>query len=253
MVELIDAALRTWKIDPDHVFLAGHSMGGYGSWTLGAHHADRFAALAPSAGAPTPIMNRQEKIIDVEEGVIHSLRNVGMIIFQSLDDPQVPPGPNQAATRLLAEAKEKWGGYDFEYWEVNGRGHGMPQGGAHAILEKIAAKNRNPVPDRITWQPMHAWKRQFYWCYWPKPQIHALLVADCDRKKNEIRIRCDKDCSGLKILLDDRLLDLSREVRVTVNDEEVFRGLPERRLSTLVLTSLYHDPKSMFSAAIVVP
>ena len=253
VLELIDAALRTWKIDPDHVFLAGHSMGGYGSWTLGAHHADRFAALAPSAGAPTPIKNLKHEIIDVEEGVIHSLRNVGMIIFQSLDDPQVPPGPNQMATQLLAQAKKKWGGYDFEYWEVNGHGHGMPRGGAGAILDKIKAKKRNPVPDRITWQPVLEWKRQFYWLYWRKPQIDALLVVDRDREKNEIRVQCDKDCSGLQILLDDRLVDLSKEVCVIVNDKEVFRGTLERRLATLVLTSLYFDSKSMFSVKVVIP
>src|SRR6266850_6884291 len=30
VLELMEAARRTWKIDPDRVFLAGHSMGGYG-------------------------------------------------------------------------------------------------------------------------------------------------------------------------------------------------------------------------------
>ena len=52
VLELMECARRTWKIDPNKVFLCGHSMGGYGSWTLGAHHADQLAAVAPSAGAP---------------------------------------------------------------------------------------------------------------------------------------------------------------------------------------------------------
>ncbi|MGB0685715.1 MAG: hypothetical protein ACPGQD_05975, partial [Planctomycetota bacterium] len=30
VMDLIDAALRTWDIDPDMVYLSGHSMGGYG-------------------------------------------------------------------------------------------------------------------------------------------------------------------------------------------------------------------------------
>ena len=48
-------------------------------------------------------------------------------------------------------------------------------------------------------------------------------------------------------------MNLSKDVRVTVNDKEVFRGKAERRLSTLVCTSLYYDPESMFSARIIIP
>ena len=58
VLDLVSAGLRTWSIDPDHVYFVGHSMGGYGSWALGAHHADRVAAVAPCAGAPTPIRSK---------------------------------------------------------------------------------------------------------------------------------------------------------------------------------------------------
>jgi predicted esterase len=34
------------------VFLTGHSMGGGGTWFIGFHHAEEFAALAPVAGGP---------------------------------------------------------------------------------------------------------------------------------------------------------------------------------------------------------
>ena len=37
-------------IDPDRVYLTGLSMGGYGSWLLGYHHAARFAALLVICG-----------------------------------------------------------------------------------------------------------------------------------------------------------------------------------------------------------
>ena len=70
-------------------------MGGYGTWTLGAHHADRVAALAASAGAPTPITGPSGKYEDVEIGVIPSLRNVPIVIYQSDDDPNVPPAANE--------------------------------------------------------------------------------------------------------------------------------------------------------------
>ena len=39
-----------YKIDPDRVYLMGHSMGGFGAWYLGAKHADLWAAIAPMSG-----------------------------------------------------------------------------------------------------------------------------------------------------------------------------------------------------------
>ncbi len=46
---LTDAALKL-SYDPEHVYLTGHSMGGHGTWHLGATFPDRFAAIGPSAG-----------------------------------------------------------------------------------------------------------------------------------------------------------------------------------------------------------
>ncbi|MEO5368292.1 MAG: hypothetical protein H7831_18435, partial [Magnetococcus sp. WYHC-3] len=40
--ELLKAVKRTWPVDTDRVFLAGVSMGGYGTWHIGGHEADTF-------------------------------------------------------------------------------------------------------------------------------------------------------------------------------------------------------------------
>ncbi|MEL6714982.1 MAG: alpha/beta hydrolase-fold protein, partial [Planctomycetota bacterium] len=160
IMRLIDEARRTYDVPPDRVYIGGHSMGGYGSWVLGAHHADLFAAAVPSAGAPTPILERgTDRIIDMQEGVIPSLRNLPMCVFQSTDDPRVGPGPNQHANVLIGQAKEKYGGYaDFTYWEVADRGHGYPKGGTDALLERIEDFEREPHPDRVVWQPVLEWR-----------------------------------------------------------------------------------------------
>ena len=41
------------------------------------------------------------KIFGIIEGVIPNLRSVFTACYQSTDDPQVPPGPNQMAIKLL--------------------------------------------------------------------------------------------------------------------------------------------------------
>ncbi len=251
VLDLVDCALRTWKLDPDRVFFVGHSMGGYGSWALGGHHADRTAAIAPSAGAPTPIRERVGgPIVDMQSGVIPSLRNVFVSVYQSIDDPQVPPAPNQFAVRLLGEAAAKWGAFEHDYWEVDGRGHGEPPGGYQVQLEKIAGKTRNAVPERIVWQPALPWKRQFYWLWWEDPVAGALVTADLDRKENAVRITCDRPTDGLWVLLDERVLDLAKDVVVTVNGTETFRGKAAAELGTLLRTSQHPDPALQFVARV---
>jgi dienelactone hydrolase len=248
---LVDAALRTWPIDPDRVYFVGHSMGGYGSWALGAHHADRVAAIAPSAGAPTPIYERRGgPIVDLVEGVIPSLRNVYVSVYQSVDDPRVPPGPNQFAVGALQKAAERWGGFAHEYWEVDGRGHGAPPGGYEAHVRRIVTHEREPIPDRLVWQPVLAWKRQFHWLWWENPIPNAILTADLDREQNAITITCDRPTEGLYVLLDERVLDLEKEIVVTVGGAEVFRGVAEPTLRTLLLTSARPDAGLQFVARV---
>ncbi|MEO0479953.1 MAG: hypothetical protein AAF196_10765 [Planctomycetota bacterium] len=251
VLDLVDAAIRTWKIDPNRVYFAGHSMGGYGSWTLGAHHADRVAGLAPSAGAPTPILERgSDRVLDVEEGIIPNLRNTRIAIFQSIDDPRVPPEPNQRAVELLGEAQERWGGYDFEYWEVDGRGHGLPPGGTVELLKKVVESERNVLPERITWQPTLSWKRQFYWLHWEQPVPNAILQID--RNGNTVSIESENELRGLELLIDERLFDLEQEIVIEVNGEETFRGHAQRTLGSLLKTSLHPDEHLQFTARVPV-
>jgi pimeloyl-ACP methyl ester carboxylesterase len=251
VIDLVDAALRTWKIDPDRVVFVGHSMGGYGSWALGAHHADRLAAIAPSAGAPTPIYSRKGgPIIDVQDGVIPSLRNVFVAAYQSTDDPQVPPEPNQFAIKKLKDAAAKWGGFLHDYWEVTGQGHGAPPGGHEAHLARIRDCVRAPVPERIVWQPVLSWKRQFSWLYWEAPKQKAVVQADLDRADNSVSITSTRDTKGLYVLLDERVLDLQKDVVVRVGGTEVFRGRAVPDLGTFVLTSLQPDKALQFCARV---
>lgn len=247
VLQLVDAALRTWNIDRDHVYFSGHSMGGYGTWTLGAHHADRVAALAPSAGAPTPVFGPSGVVEDVAPCVIPNLRNVPMVIYQSDDDPRVPPAANRIAVKKLLEAQKRWGGFVHEYWEVPGRQHEEAPGGMDALLAKIKGYARNAHPTKVVWQPKLAWKRQFYWLWWQKPVVNATVVAEIDKAKNMVTVRVDADAKGLELLLDDTLVDTKKEVIVTLGEKEVFRGVPKADLGTLAKTWLTGDAKLAFA------
>jgi hypothetical protein len=250
VVQLIECARRTWKIDPDRVFLVGHSMGGYGSWTLGGHHADQLAAVAPSAGAPTPYVDRSGKVIDIAAGVIPNLFNLPIRIYQSDDDPQVPPDVNRMGALRLKEAQERWGGFDFEYWEVPGRQHRAPPGGYAAHLEKIRDFERSTHPEKVVWQPTLGWKKQFYWLYWDEPVREAIVVAEIDTEANAVRVTLDKHPRGLYVLVDETRLDPKKEITVFLNDKEVWKGIPEPSLATILLTGAGGDPELLYSRRI---
>ncbi len=49
-MEVLAEAKRLFKTAPEKTYLTGHSMGGHGTWILGATYPDKFAAIAPCAG-----------------------------------------------------------------------------------------------------------------------------------------------------------------------------------------------------------
>ena len=61
-LEVLEEAERIYKTDSSHTYLTGHSMGGHGSWYLGATYPDRFAAIAPCAGYPDLLRYRNFRV-----------------------------------------------------------------------------------------------------------------------------------------------------------------------------------------------
>src|SRR5882757_4227994 len=50
LLGLLDDITARYAVDTTRVYLTGLSMGGYGAWSLGTTHPERFAALAPICG-----------------------------------------------------------------------------------------------------------------------------------------------------------------------------------------------------------
>jgi pimeloyl-ACP methyl ester carboxylesterase len=51
-LEVFEDAQKRFNTDPQHTYLTGHSMGGHGTWYLGATYPDKWGAIAPAAGYP---------------------------------------------------------------------------------------------------------------------------------------------------------------------------------------------------------
>ena len=254
VLDLIDALKRAGRIDPDRVYLVGHSMGGYGTWTIGAVHADVFAGLAAFAGAPTCTRTAPgAPISGVEDGVLPNLRNLPIFVYQSLDDHNVPAESNEFATAQLDRlANEDPGGYEHVYERVDGRGHDFPKKGPEPGVAWAVKHVRDTHPKKVVWQPSRPWVTSFYWLGWARPSLGTTVTVEA-KGANAFAVTAAGPVDGLVLRLDEKLADLAKEVVVTVNGKETFRGLPRVSLATMTRTAVERaDPGLLFVAEVPV-
>lgn len=137
-MEVLRHAAKEFDTDPERQYLTGHSMGGHGTWQLGVHYPDRFAAIAPSAGWPSfetymGSMGRSLKLPGESPhsvvfqraasssdtvALLGNLRGKPIYVLHGDADDNVPVGQARLAKAKLEELK-----IPLEYHEQPGAGH----------------------------------------------------------------------------------------------------------------------------------
>ena len=77
-LEVLAQAEKLYATDKQRTYLTGHSMGGHGTWYLGATYPDRFAAIAPAAGYPDLLGYRNSFRRRLETASDEDLQRFGM-------------------------------------------------------------------------------------------------------------------------------------------------------------------------------
>jgi predicted peptidase len=135
-LEVLDEAKKIYQTDNQKTYLTGHSMGGHGTWFLGATYPDKWAAIAPAAGYPDIIGYRRDgvdsamfvnphfemfyrgalagRVIDIKRNYLQS----GVYVLHGGADRVVPV--EQA--RLMREELGKFHD-NFAYYEYPGGSH----------------------------------------------------------------------------------------------------------------------------------
>jgi dienelactone hydrolase len=137
-MEVLDLAARQLDTDPRRTYLTGHSMGGHGSWILGATYPGRFAAIGPSAGwismwsyagartepAGSGPAARLADLLRRPMGpsdtlaLAHNYAQEGVYVLHGDKDDNVPVTEARAMRALLGTFHP-----DFAYHEQPGAGH----------------------------------------------------------------------------------------------------------------------------------
>lgn len=236
---LIEDLVITQQGDPDRVYLMGYSAGGDGVYQLAPRMADRFAAASMMAGHPN-------------EAKPDGLRNLPFAIHMGALDGAYDRNKIAAqwGTMLDGLAQADPGAYVHVTDIHAGKGHWMDREDAKAV-PWMAGFTRDPRPRKVVWLQDDVTHPRLYWVENPDPKQGQRVVVE--REGQEIRVLEAPPGIRLRFLLDDAMLDLDGEVRVTQGGTELFKGRVPRTRATVerVLADRY-DPRSAFVAELEV-
>jgi pimeloyl-ACP methyl ester carboxylesterase len=157
-LEVLEDASKALQVDPQRVWLTGHSMGGHGTWHLGVTYPDKFAAIGPSAGwismmsyAGVERAEHPDQIADLFQraasagdtlALVKNLSSLGVYVLHGNEDDNVP-------VEQAREMRKVLGGFhsDWAYHEQPGAGHwwGNPCVDWPEMFEFFAGRSRpNP-------------------------------------------------------------------------------------------------------------
>lgn len=95
LLALLDKIEARYAVDTHRVYLTGLSMGGFGTWSLGLSHPERFAAIAPICGGGdfiTPALADKQELVTLPIWAFHGAK-----------DPVVPVEESQ---RMVSHMKQ---------------------------------------------------------------------------------------------------------------------------------------------------
>lgn len=108
VLKVLGLVRQEYRIDPERIYLMGHSMGGFGTWWLGQKYADTWAAIAPLSGV-LPGLDYQ----------LPRLRNVAVHV--SIGGAETPAWVEASRAQVaLMNAL----GMTTDYFEPEGASHG---------------------------------------------------------------------------------------------------------------------------------
>ena len=236
---LIEDLVICERVDPDRVYLMGYSAGGDGVYQLAPRMADRFAAASMMAGHPNDAR---------PEG----LRNLPFAIHVGGEDGAFDR--NKVAAQwggmLDALAQADPGAYVHQVEVHAGKGHWMDREDASAV-PWMAKYTRNARPMKVVWVQDDVTHPRFYWLAVDEPKQGQRMVVT--RQGQEITIVEAPPSLTVRILLDDTMLDLDQDVRVTQDGKELFAGRVPRSKAVIERTLQERfDPKAAFTAEVKV-
>ncbi len=274
LLSTLSKVKRDYNIDPDRIYLAGHSMGGHLTNRSGIYMGDRLAAISPMSGAHDYVAS----------GLVENLFNIpGFATWGELE----PYDIDDHNRKIRDWMKDH--GFPWKNWEMQGGGHAIFPGFLDDIWNLFAGNRRNPYrqtvfaradpsetpgglsipnlqfdkvyydPQLPCWETIHTWNAQrpipastFHWLRLSPPADNSIVqrVWAVNKGDNLFEITSE-NARKLRLYLHPDMVDFNSPVRVKVNGDILFNDLVETDMATMLnLVREFDDRGRIFHAAI---
>ena len=255
---LFDHLRRAYHIDTDRMYVMGYSLGGHASFLLATLYKDHITAAVPLAG--TRAIQMGAGCLDI---LLPNIAHTPVLTVYGADDQSTDPATGHPAgiavwNRYIQHAAQEKN-LPITMIELPGVGHGgvLPPKGA---LSKILTTKRPPPPKTVAHrfrypsQGRDAWLRQtrFAGKPWSSEQlivspgagetVDEAMTAMLKQKLayiagkiegQNIRIET-QHCDRIEVLLNDDLVDLDKDITITVDGTVRFEGKAKRSIETML-------------------
>ena len=252
--EVLGEVKRRYRIDDEKIYLAGHSMGGYGTWWQATRRPDMWASISPQAGytdytlylrgeSPRPQKPFQKSLLEswsplnFAENLLHV---PAFIVHGSKDDIVSVEHSRKMAARLREL------GYKFDYYEKPEGGHWWGPRGKNYGVEVVdnpkiwqflrQTKRRADALKKVIYKTDTLHYNRAYWVTideLERSNQMSLLQAEITAP-NQISVRAE---NIEQFTLDlDKLVETNQPVTIKINDQTAFQDeLPPSKRLTLRL------------------
>jgi hypothetical protein len=135
-------------------------------------------------------------------------------------------------------------------WKLyNDIGHGLPKEGLKPIWDWMFVQKRDPLPQRVLWEPSREYTKYFYW-------IRTLSMRErIDVRREGNKFIVTGSSSSISILLNEKMVKFDQPVIVTDDQgNELFHGKATYSLVVMVESiDAKRDPEMWFSSRIALP
>jgi pimeloyl-ACP methyl ester carboxylesterase len=245
MLSLISKMKRRFRIDPDRVYVTGHSMGGHMTWRSAMGFPDMWAAVAPMSGGYNFVKN----------AAIYNLFNVAGYATYCTREPYGIDRDNKINGVWLKDQ-------GFDWVSVQGRGshtilmaempkisrffteHPRDMYPKQVYLRRSGRLLRDTAPDLAAsikrgwprvegWNGAHTWNRErpidqgmAFWVRLiePRPLIEKPIVQTvwAENKGDNLIELTTSNVRRLMIYFHPKMIDFDRPVRIVANGKSVF-------------------------------
>ena len=268
--KLLRLSLASGEIDANRIYVFGISEGGYGSQRLASFYADYWAGAGPMEGGE-PLRNAP----------VENCADMGFSLLTGAEDRGFYRNYFTQATKQAFDSAETAhpGLFKHRIELIPGKGHAINYNPTTPWLRQCV---RNPYPKHVYWEnfEMDSLYRDGFYNICVRERSNrdysTRTYYEMDINGNTVNLKVSEvsyEITGkdpnwgiemtfkrhykpahsgkITLYLNDKLVDLSKKVTVTVNGTKVFCGVPKLSLQSMANScAAFYDPCRIYPAAI---